>query len=645
MRHSVTTPCWLTLTLLCASTDSLPAVEASRRSLPVDNVRTWTIVVSKEAAPCQRYAAEELQRLLQRATNVQLPLQQSTSQKTGHIFIGPGDALKASQLGRVMERKYDEEELRIVIAKENIAITGGPRGTLYGVYTFLEDYLGVRFLTAEVTHVPKFDAGHAIPLVDRSYKPPFAYRFYLKTEVMKHPVFAVRRRQNAASQHGPREQRLGERLGGEATGGVFLHNNFLLSASFNDHSEYFALRHGKRSTSQPCLTHPEVRRIVTNRILGNLDGYSPGSTIPLAQNDNGNPCLCPRCSAVQREGDAPGSFDILKEASGAAPVNFRHGPPSAVVIDFVNHVADAIAKKRPDLWVGTEAYAYTVMPPRKTRTRSNVKVQVATYHCSIVYPIDDSRSRINRQFVKYLSGWQKLCDHLLIWTYDMNPHDYWLPFPNMRSQPANLRTFVKNNGRGIFMQGPPEHTEFSDLRAYVMTALIWNPSRDADELINEFLTLYYGRAAGPVREWIDLFHDQAVASGSESNINAPAKSYGLDAALGERGLKLFEMAMQAADNETIRQRVEKVSITALRLALEPVWWNAIEAPRRTRILKTTLEEERIPIDEGDLPRFRDMTRRLFKLAAKHNCGVRESARKAVFSYLELPQKTQKDTKK
>ena len=227
----------------------------------------------------------------------------------------------------------------------------------------------------------------------------------------------------------------------------------------------------------------------------------------------------------------------------------------------------------------------------------------------------------------------------------MNPRDYWLPFPNMRSQPANLRTFVNNKGRGIFMQGTGEHTEFSDLRTYLMTALIWNPSRDADELIDEFLTLYYGRPAKPIREWIDLVHQQAEASGSESNINAPARSYGLDAALGQRGLKLFEKAMQVAENDTIRQRVEKISVTALRLALEPVWWNSIEAPRMARARKTTLEEQRVHIADEDLPRFRDLARRLFTLAKKHQAGQRQSARKAVFAYLELPHKTPADTTK
>ena len=63
--------------------------------------------------------------------------------------------MRRSELGFSVE-KFGPEDLRVVIRDGNIVIAGGrPRGTLYGVYTFLEDYFDVRFLTADHTHVPK----------------------------------------------------------------------------------------------------------------------------------------------------------------------------------------------------------------------------------------------------------------------------------------------------------------------------------------------------------------------------------------------------------------------------------------------------------------------------------------------------------
>ena len=609
----------------------------------VGDMRNWTITVSTTPIPSETYAAQEFQHNFHQTTGILLPIQKGSHAAAQQVYIGPSEALRRSSLGFTMDREYAAEELRIVITAKNIAILGGrPRGTLYGVYTFVEDYLGIRFLTAQVTHTPLVSTAHKLPDMDRSYTPPFAYRHYAKNEVSKDPAFAARRRQNTASQYAPKNQRMGPHLGGEAHGGVFLHNNFLFQLPFRDHPECYALIDGQRSPLQPCLTHPLVHRTVTAQLLQNIDGFAPGTTIPLAQNDNGGVCNCTRCITVQREGDALEEIPVVDKPLGVDPKKVRNGPPSAVILDFVNRVAADIAKQRPDLWVGTEAYAFSMMPPRKTRALSNVKVQVATYHCSILYGLNDPRSPDNVVFGKYLAGWRKACDHLLIWHYDMNPREYWLPFPNLRAQPANFRTFARSNGRGIFMQGCAENTELSDLRVYVMTALIWDPSRDIDPLIDEFLTLYYQQAAPPIRRWIDLFHDQAIASGKMSNINSPARGYGLDAPLGEKGMRLFEQAMKLADTPELKRRVEKISVTALRLAVEPVWWNAIEAPRRARILKTTLAEEQVSLTPDELQRYRTMARELFALAAKHGMdmyyegGKRERAHHAIRAYYGLP---------
>jgi hypothetical protein len=175
-----------------------------------------------------------------------------------------------------------------------------------------------------------------------------------------------------------------------------------------------------------------------------------------------------------------------------------------------------------------------------------------------------------------------------------------------------------------------------------MTSLIWDPSRDIDTLIDEFLALYYQQAAPPIRQWIDLFHDQALASGKMSNINSPARGYGLDAPLGEKGMRLFKQAMELADTPELKRRVEKISVTALRLAVEPVWWNAIEAPRRARILKTSVAAEQVALTSAELQRYRTLVRKLFALATKHGMamyyegGKLERARNAIRGYYGLP---------
>ena len=144
------------------------AFGCSTMKMDVSSTDEWDIVVSENAIPSERYAAEEFQEFLAEATGLRLPIVSAVDRPDRHVFIGPGEAMLKSSAGFGTQGMGDEE-LRIVVRGGNIAIAGGrPRGTLYGVYTFLEDYLGVRFLTADVTHVPKMDSPLDIAPVDLS---------------------------------------------------------------------------------------------------------------------------------------------------------------------------------------------------------------------------------------------------------------------------------------------------------------------------------------------------------------------------------------------------------------------------------------------------------------------------------------------
>lgn len=122
--------------------------------LELGDLRRWDIAIPSNAAPSEIYAAAELQRWLEPALGVRLPIITSPTRRGRHVFVGTGGGMRRSSAG-FDPADLGPEDLRIVIRADNIAIAGGgPRGTLYGVYTFLEDYLGVRFLTADHTVTP-----------------------------------------------------------------------------------------------------------------------------------------------------------------------------------------------------------------------------------------------------------------------------------------------------------------------------------------------------------------------------------------------------------------------------------------------------------------------------------------------------------
>ncbi len=156
----------------------------------------WDIVVPADALPSEAYAAEEFRSIFAQATGIDLPVVASPDRADRHVLIGPSKSLAESFPGFDLAA-MGPEDLRILVQDNLIAIAGGrPRGTLYGVYTFLEDYLGVRFLTADHTHIPKLTETFVIGPLDRSYSPPLSFRWSYYGETNRSPMLAARLRVN-----------------------------------------------------------------------------------------------------------------------------------------------------------------------------------------------------------------------------------------------------------------------------------------------------------------------------------------------------------------------------------------------------------------------------------------------------------------
>jgi hypothetical protein len=603
---------------------SMNPVTAASRGLNLSELCDWDLVVDRDAVPSEHYAAEEFQQFFKQATGMELPIRH-TAEGDGHVYIGPGAALEKSPLGFVMDRTYADDELRIVITADNVAVTGGrPRGVLYGVYQFLEDELGVRFLTAKVTHAPPVPEGTVLEATDRFYNPPLSYRFFLKSEVIDHVDFAVRRRQN-----GIQPLQIPEHMGGSAPKQFFLHNNMgLHEAGFDQHPEYYTFSGGKRRSSQICQSHPDVRRLVWSDIEKHAPDMRQDHVIALAQNDAGYPCDCPQCSDIRREGESPevvaqiySEKACLERFGQPKPLGMMErpvaGPHSVATVDYVNHLAEKLEALRPDLRIGTMAYSYTMMPPRKTRVRDNVIIQFATYHACVLHQYGDPSCRINRVTAEYLQGWSEVCDNLVMWFYDHNHQDVLSVVPNLHLQAGAIQLFVENNAKGIFTQSTPRNNGFSDLRTYLLTSLHWNPYQDSDALIDEFLAMYYGEApAKLIRQWLDLVHD-GVDRSQHTNIGYQARHIGLDPALGETGLRLFEEAMAKAETPEIRDRIEKVSITAWRLVCEPLFWNACWARMTADAREVPLADVSFPLTDAERMEQREHYRRLLALCNKY----------------------------
>ena len=511
------------------------------------NPRDAIIVVASDAILSERYAAEEFQRFFERASGVLLPIEEAGDETRAQVLIGPGAmGVDAEDLG--------PEELCVAVTDSTVAIAGGrPRGTLYGVYSLLEDALGVRFLTPEHTHVPRLPEDFAWEPMERSYHPPLRFRHSAFGEMRSDHAFATRMRTNTVQDE--------EQYGGRCPLILINHtfSNYIPWAKYGvEHPEYYNEIDGKRPTEtfndhfspgvQLCCTNPDVVRILTEGVQRDLEQDPARGNISVSQNDSNRNCRCDNCREIdEAEGSSMGSL-----------------------LTLVNAVADAVAERYPSVLVGTLAYVYSRRPPQRMKPRPNVQIQLASIECCQVHAINDPDCPLNPEFCDDLQGWGEISDHVYVWTYVTNFHNYLMPCPNLRALAENVRFFLENGVKGLNMQGPAPVAELAGLRNYIISNLIWNLTRDADELMDEFLRLHYGRAGAPIRRYIDLVHDTAMASGAHKRCFGAVEDYGLSPELGRHGLELFAEAMQLAEADAVRDRVEKASISSHALIASPV---------------------------------------------------------------------------
>ncbi|MCX7800969.1 MAG: DUF4838 domain-containing protein [Fimbriimonadales bacterium] len=457
-----------------------------------------SILVHSDATPTERFAAEELAGHLREMTGAPFEVRAADRLPTGAcIVVGPGPMAKGAAPGIDLDR-FGAEELIRSCREGRILLAGGrPRGTLYAVYRFLSENLGVRWWAPWATEVPKRRTLRVGPFETRE-KPAFEYR-----EPFWHSAFdgdwAAR---NLANSHAAR---LEEKHGGKTVYEGFVHTffSFVPPSEFERHPEWFSLVDGRRRNDQQlCTTHPEVRSRIVEQLRRRLLANPAATIASVSQNDTLGPCECPRCKEIDD----------------------REGSHAGTMLELANFVADALREEFPQVAIDTLAYQYTRRPPKSVRPKENVIVRLCSIECNFAKPLEDPS---NQAFADDVRGWSKVSRRLYVWDYVTNFSHYFAPHPNWFHLGANVRFFHRHGVRGLFEQGAYNTSggEMGELRAWLLARLMWDPYQDDRRLIDEFLRGYYGPAARPIRRYLELVASKAEAAGCFASLNRPDLSF------------------------------------------------------------------------------------------------------------------------
>ena len=549
--------------LLC---DSYPMADTL---VLADHQQTsWRIVIAASPSPSEAYAARELQRFLREITGAEFPIVADTAIAQPHE-IRVGRSNRWSFEAERLSAAPGAEGYLIRVRPDHVLITGeGTRGTLYGVYALLENHLGCRWFTREVSHIPSTPRLELKLGEDRG-APAFEYREAYAFEAQD-PDWCARNRLNG---HFPPFE---PQHGGQVRYTTpFVHTFEVLmpvEKYFAAHPEYFSEVNGVRlrHETQLCLSHPDVFAICLQRIREWIAANPDASIVSVSQNDWQNPCQCAQCRAIDEE----------------------EGNHSGSLIRFVNRLADGIATAHPHIAIDTLAYQYTRKPPRITRPRPNVIVRLCTIECCFSHPLETCGEKMllkssggtGATLVEDLIAWGRICQRVYVWDYVTNFANYVLPFPNLGVLGPNLRLFARNGVKGVFEQGakpPGGGGEFAELRAWVLAKLLWNPAQDADALIAEFMHGVYGRGAPALLRYITALRDLVEREHHHASIyDRPDASY-LTPELLRFAAACFDEAERLAENDAVLNRIRhaRLPIRFAQLSALP-----LNAPNREEIL-------------------------------------------------------------
>ena len=503
----------------------------------------YRIVIPSSSTQFEKDAATVLQNYLLQISGAALPiLTADQSRSPFEIVLGQNERVDGIKPAINFNQLKDDgfiirtDSLRLIIAG------GSRKGTLYGVYTFLEDYLNCRMYSPTVKVIPTKDK----IVIDRIDGIP------------QIPVIGFRDTHYRATWND--EYINWHKLDHDARGerpdwGMWVHTfNALVPPEvyYEHHPEYFAMVKGKRIPTQLCLANADVLEITVQSLRRKIAENPQAKYWSVSQNDNRDYCTCDLCKAVDE----------------------REGSPSGSIVQFVNRVAEQF----PDKMISTLAYEYGRHAPKTIKPAENVNIMLCSIEAFRDKPLEDDPK--SADFVKDVQDWGRIAKDIIVWDYVIQFNHLISPFPNFHVLKPNLQFFARNGVNAMFEQGNREvGGEFAELRSYLLSKLMWNPDADTETLMNDFLKGYYGAAGTTIRKYIDEMTSSLLKSGQPLRIfgspNEASTSY-LTPELMVRYQQLFDEAERSVKGDSIV--LERVRIARL-----PLNYATMEQAKKTYI--------------------------------------------------------------
>ena len=568
-----------------------------------------TIILPDDASAMEKLAAEELQYHIEKVSGATLPINSmaataSTGTQTTIVIATPDSLPELNDLfpeaiawlkdtGKPGDsERYGDDGFAISQIGNTIYIFGAnARGTLNGVYDFIEENMGVLWIRANEDIGLVYDEMPTITVRKINYaeKSPFQVRGWhlcsigANGEGHSDPATEVMMSRNKlnAKLAEPVNSYLWEwqtSIGIEPFHLTHNISSWILTSPIYDpaYLGYWntddAGNHLDPSADNWESIHPRYQinywdqgedgktlQTVIASVLRWLENNPTAKYVGVGINDTGDFTQIPEQNEDFEY--APGQF-VSCEA-----YNYK----STVAFSFINKVAQAVAEVYPDVTVNAYAYSFAQTPP-ECAIEDNICIVFATCNEDVTDMLDTTDDSPNQWDFAQLQDWEIKCNNIVTYNY----YGCFTPSASFERPIADkiqsdMQYFVEHGFTGLMPEGladswrdDADSWAMNQLTFWLYGKLAWDPYADVEELIAEFCEKVYGDAGKFMLEYYYYLREAWVNGryGVDLQWNTQLQTY-LDSFLRDYD-KLEEMVIALNNAWNAANDIEKERICHIR---------------------------------------------------------------------------------
>lgn len=512
----------------------------------LENYNTeYTIVSGVE--PAEVVAGRELKSFLYQSTSVIFPLIEGYSKKIKNPIFSVGNTalLQSCEKKSLLEGIKDDGYVMFAEG-DNIFLSGKtPRGTLNGVYGFLQKFCGVRFFSETETYIEKIKQIE----IDTDYylldNPSFASRTFFTGIASRNVLFNTRSRMSCPYSYEGNPEYLGGNYCDWECSSPHTYLSYVPYEKYGQtHPEWFSIPNAKHSWI--CLTNgvnedgtldesmqESVAKTVIEELKRRILTNDRAKYFVVGQTDNDAWCMCEKCQA---------SYKRLSK--GYWWENF--GIQETIMV-FINCIAREIKKWTDEMGISREIYILslsyrgTLHPPIYKDENGDIKPvcdavvpedNVRIFYCASggcqTHTLDESKCLKAKRTNDDLFGWKALNANLMIYDYaTMFDNVLWY-YPYLKTLSHKLKKYKEYGVSGMFTQALHiEGRNFDTvLQHYLYSRLFWDVNLDLNELLDEFFDKYFHKEIAPfVKEYFEVMEGAVYGANEEDYYNVHSGMY------------------------------------------------------------------------------------------------------------------------